>query len=163
MNEILDSPVQKELDPRYAGFWIRVVANLIDGIILIIVQFGSGYLLYGNFDFVMAPPQMYTVALTVVYCGYYSIMESSPLQATVGKIAVGIRVINYSGERITLLQALLRLVISLPGSVASVLGASLGIQSAVGIIPLISYVMVAFDPKKQGWHDKMSSTYVVYS
>ncbi len=75
---------------------------------------------------------------------YYSIMESSTKQATVGKMAVGIIVTNIEGDRISFARAVGRFFGKLFSDVLC-----------------IGYIMVAFTGWKQGMHDLMASTLVI--
>lgn len=76
---------------------------------------------------------------------YFILMESSVRQATVGKLAVGIIVTDLNGGRITVVAALLRYV----GRFVSAL------------VLMIGYIMAAFTEKKQGLHDIIASTLVL--
>src|SRR4051794_27311465 len=84
--------------PR-AGFWIRVGAYLVDGAILVLVQFalqrGLGFVGY-----------VLSIAVTL---GYFAYFEGGPSGQTVGKRAFGIRVVDLvSGGPIGPGRALLR-------------------------------------------------------
>jgi uncharacterized RDD family membrane protein YckC len=72
-------------------------------------------------------------------------MESSERQATFGKIALGIKVTDLNGDRISFAKASGR-------HFAKIISA---------IILLIGYIMAAFDSKKQALHDKMAGTLVL--
>jgi uncharacterized RDD family membrane protein YckC len=72
-------------------------------------------------------------------------MESSARQATLGKMAVGIKVTDEAGARISFGRAVGRYF----GKFVST------------IILLIGFLMVAFTEKKQGLHDKLAGTLVV--
>ena len=85
------------------------------------------------------------VVNTVVYWLYFALMESSSWQATLGKRAVGVKVVNDGGGRITFITATIRYI----GKIVS------------GAIFLIGYIMAAFTAKKQALHDMIASTYVV--
>jgi len=76
---------------------------------------------------------------------YYALMESSKYQATLGKIVVGIKVVNNDGQGIAFSKALLRNLSKLLS--AFILG--------------IGYIMIIFDDRKQGLHDKIADTFVV--
>ncbi len=76
---------------------------------------------------------------------YFILMESSVKQATVGKLAMGIIVTDLNGGRITVVTALLRYV----GRFVSAL------------VLMIGYIMAAFTEKKQGLHDIIASTLVL--
>ena len=76
---------------------------------------------------------------------YYSLMESSKYQATLGKIVLGIKVTDVYGAPITFPKALLR-------NLSKYLSA---------FILCIGYIMIIFDERKQGLHDKIADTLVV--
>lgn len=76
---------------------------------------------------------------------YFALMESSKYQGTLGKIVMGIKVVGYRNERIEFSKALLR-------NLSKVLS---------GFILAIGYIMIIFDDRKQGLHDKIADTFVV--
>jgi uncharacterized RDD family membrane protein YckC len=90
-----------------------------------------------------------TLALVnlVVNWLYFALMESSSWQATLGKRAVGVKVINEQGSRVSFITATIRYI----GKIVS------------GAILLIGYIMAAFTAKKQALHDMIATTYVVKS
>lgn len=75
---------------------------------------------------------------------YYALMESSSWQATVGKKALGLKVTDMAGEKVTFGRASGRFF----GKIVS------------GLILLIGYLMAAFTEKKQALHDMIASTLV---
>lgn len=81
----------------------------------------------------------------LIFIIYYALMESSKYQGTLGKIAMGIRVVDKDGQRIDLPKALLR-------NLSKILSA---------LIFGIGYIMIIFDERKQGLHDKIADTFVV--
>jgi uncharacterized RDD family membrane protein YckC len=123
----------------YAGFWQRVLAVIIDGIILNIAGFILNYLI-GTTD-------EYSITGTSGLFSwiYYALMESSDMQATLGKLAVGLKVCDEDGRRISFMKATGRYF-------AKILSA---------LILFIGFIMVAFDEKKQGLHDKLARTLVI--
>ena len=152
----------------YAGFWKRVAAYIIDTILLVIVVKligapfgmsaadaaaqatmkqemlgGMGFMqAYGHYYSSMAH---YNLASTVITWLYFAICESSAWQATVGKLALGIRVTDLQGKRISFLRALGRW----------------GAKIISAIILLIGFLMVAFTSRKQGLHDLIAGTLVL--
>ena len=119
---------------EYMGFWIRVAASLIDIILLIIVtiplQFVAGGSLVLNLVFTL---------------GYYVVFTAWRGQ-TLGKMALGIQVVDRQGNVPNLGQVLLREVV---GKILSSIALGLG------------YLWVAWDKEKRGWHDHIGGTYVV--
>ena len=87
----------------------------------------------------------YNVLEAAITLLYYSYMESSTYQATVGKLAVGIKVVDVTGARIAFPKALLR---------------NLSKYLSMFIL-YIGYLMIIFDDRKQGLHDKIADTLVV--
>jgi uncharacterized RDD family membrane protein YckC len=137
-DHILDAPVLEEQRKfEYAGFWIRVAAYIIDAIILIVAQ-----LLIRLF----LPEVVASLVSLVLGIGYFCGMECSENQGTIGKMAVGIRVGDANGEQLSFPNALGRYF-------AKILSA---------LILLIGFMMVGWDDRKQGLHDKLADTYVFY-
>ncbi|MGP1666951.1 MAG: RDD family protein, partial [Rhodanobacter sp.] len=152
----------------YAGFWKRVGAYILDFLVLYIPNMLISKMMGGdaaeavmrqtqeaapgNMDVLfaalnqyyatMAPAMMITFVLAWLY---FAFCESSAWQATVGKLALGIRVTDLHGERITLPRALARY----PAKILCVL------------TMLIGFLMVAFTQRKQGLHDLIAGTLVL--
>jgi uncharacterized RDD family membrane protein YckC len=124
----------------YAGFWRRVAAALIDGIILgIVLTPLNAAISDGGVD-----PST-SLLSTVAYWLYYALMESSSRQATLGKMALQIKVTDLQGARISFGTATVRYF-------SKILS---------GLILGIGFLMVAFTEKKQGLHDMIANTLVV--
>jgi uncharacterized RDD family membrane protein YckC len=154
---------------RYAGFWIRVVAAIVDGLALWIVwslivlvlpaeptaplpQNPDLEALVDYANSLISPRQMIVYALIV--WAYFAFQESSSAQATLGKRMLGIRVSTENGRQLSLLTASLRAwPVYLP-SVAAMAGSAF--STLVGLLALISCIAVAFSARKQGLHDKMA-------
>ena len=143
MEQILDAPEASEQKMEYAGFWIRVGAAFIDGIILMVVQQLVILVFGGSFSHPSGAAQGINMLVGILYT---TLMESSEKQATLGKMAVGIKVGDEFGNRISFGNALGRYFAKL-----------------VSVITLfIGFMMVGWDAKKQGLHDKIAGTYVFY-
>ena len=76
---------------------------------------------------------------------YFSLLESSHFQASLGKIALGIKVINKQGDRLTFLAALIR---------------NAG-EFLSGTLLMGGYIMAAFTGKKQALHDIIAGAYLI--
>jgi uncharacterized RDD family membrane protein YckC len=157
---------QAAAPPRYAGFWLRFVAHLIDGVILgipffLIVMlpiFALGGLHFLVRRGAVGPPDpafvaavflrfFFAIALFVVAQWlYFAGMESSARQATFGKAAMSLRVTGLAGQHLTFGHATGRYF-------AKIIS---------GLIPLgIGYFMAGFTEKKQALHDMIASTLVL--
>lgn len=132
-----------EKNVQYAGFFTRFVAALIDGIILFVVIMIVTYFISGT----LAGNTLTGILNLAINVTYHAGLESSNKQATLGKSVMDIKVINEEGGRISFGQGLGRFF----GKYLSAL------------ILLIGYLMVIWDRKKQGLHDKLAATYVVFS
>jgi uncharacterized RDD family membrane protein YckC len=140
--------------PAYAGFWIRVAANLIDSVIMMAVFCPLGVILVvvsaaTGADENSAPAALANLSLnlasTVVEWLYCSLLESSSWQGTVGKKPLGLKVTDLNGNRIGLGKATGRHF----GKILS------------SLICFVGLIMVAFTEKKQGLHDILAGTLVV--
>jgi len=148
----------------HAGFWKRVLAYIIDAILLMVVSKLIGPLFHTSIAEEAlktailggTPPleaymsfyrSMGTFILvnTVITWLYFILCESSALQATVGKLALGIRVTDMEGRRISFARALGRYA----GKYVS------------AFILCIGFVMAGFTARKQGLHDLMAGTLVL--
>lgn len=144
-------PRQMEVDtlPK-AGFWIRVVASLLDATILFVMQFVLGFLL-ALAGIAASGGIGEEMSGLVMLFGYvlsfaYYIVFTGHCGQTPGKMALRIKVIHTDGSEIGYGKAAFREVVA---------------KFISGIILCIGYLMVAFDDQKQGLHDRMSDTYVI--
>jgi uncharacterized RDD family membrane protein YckC len=144
MDQILDIPVGDQRKFEYAGFWIRFVAYFIDAILLGIVNVIIVLAFIGDFESSSIGVNLFSGLLGVLY---FSIMESSERQATLGKLAVGIKVGDIDGDQISFGNALGRYFAK--------------IISAITL--LIGFMMAGWDKDKQALHDKIAGTFVFYS
>lgn len=130
---------------KYASFWQRFAAALIDGIILIIFYFVIFVIFVmastGSSDEVLnIIAILLWVVLNWLYCAF---MESSHNQGTVGKMALGIVVTDLNKNKISFIKATIR---------------HLGKFISLSVI---GYLMVLFTEEKQAFHDMMSGCFVV--
>ncbi|HEV2095566.1 MAG TPA: RDD family protein, partial [Chthoniobacterales bacterium] len=138
---------------HYAGFWIRFLAYLIDGVILGITGFFLG-LMIGIVTRLGVDHETSGVAggaagLLNFVLGflYFTMFWSSAMQASLGQKICGLSVITTEGEQLSYLNAVGRYF----GLVLSFL------------ILCIGVLMVAFTERKQGLHDMLAGTYVIKS
>jgi len=135
---------------RYAGFWIRLAAVFIDGLILFAVQMvvglgmGVGIMSSSGMDG-MGAGVLYQIISLGISMGYYGYFLSQH-GATPGKMALGLQVIRSGGGFITPGRAIGRMF-------ANYLSA---------IILCIGYIIAAFDSEKRALHDHICDTRVVY-
>ncbi len=146
---------------QYAGFWIRVVAAIVDFFVVRVVlfpvkaMFGLGGLALGGFDMHsyrhgMALPYFIfgsgVIALLTIGAGwiYEALMESSTYQATLGKMIFGLKVTDLYGNRIDFARATGR-------HFAKILS---------GLALCIGFIMGGFTERKQGLHDMIAGTLV---
>lgn len=144
---------QKEQTMQYAGFWKRVAAWLLDFIIMflgcVVIIIILGLLLIpttGNDDNNQASWDGLGTLVGLIFAWlYYTLMESSSKQGTVGKMFLGIKVTDLNGNKIGFGKAN---------------GRYWG-KFISSFILGIGYIMVAFTKKKQGLHDIMAGCLVV--
>lgn len=147
----------------YSGFWRRVAAHLIDGIVLLPMAFllpalEKGLMVEGLLATVatgtFAPLVLayflnlvIILLMLVIYWLYFAKMHSSNKQATFGKMVMGVTVIDTNGNRMSFARASGR-------HFATILSA---------LTLCIGFVMAAFTERKQALHDKIAGTLVVKS
>jgi uncharacterized RDD family membrane protein YckC len=146
---------------NYAGFWLRLVAHIIDIVILTILQgalflsvFIIAWLLQmskqGHYTLAFQALATILLIIWILVFGlsnvlYFAIFESSKLMASPGKYALGIIVTDSAGDQISFWRALAR-------------------NSAKLLSYLLLYfgfIMAAFTKKKQALHDIMANCLVV--
>jgi uncharacterized RDD family membrane protein YckC len=127
---------------EYAGFWIRLGAAVIDYLILTVVSFLIAFPMrfaaFGSLSFL---PGFGFPLYWVYHWLFIGLIGQTP-----GKMAVGVRVVNAGGAK--------------PGLGIAALREILGKFISFCII-LLGFIWIAFDGKKQGWHDRIAGTYVV--
>jgi len=156
------------MNTNYAGFWMRFVAIIIDGIIIGVAQsfvlvpllaaVGFGFASNADSMDFSDPDQAagivasiaalmggYWVLAMVIQVLYFTFMESSKLQATVGKLALGIKVTDLQGNKLDFTKALIR-------NLSRIIS---------NFTLLIGYIIAGFTEKKQALHDMIASTLVV--
>jgi uncharacterized RDD family membrane protein YckC len=156
------------MNTNYAGFWLRFVAVIIDYIIIYCVQaflivpflaivginfasnianadtMSEGEIAGSIISFVAALSGLIFL-LYVILILYYTLMESSKYQGTVGKMALGLKVTDLDGNKLDFGKAFIRNLCKLIS----------------GFIFYVGYIMAGFTDKKQALHDMIASTLVV--
>lgn len=141
---------------RYAGFWMRFVAAIIDAILIQVVVFPVS-MVVGMIIGVAGVATHSTGPGLQVFSGgiggmigiaaawlYSAMMESSTYQATVGKMAFGMKVTDLEGQRLSFGRATGRYF-------AKILS---------WLTICVGFIMVGFTEKKQGLHDMIVGTLV---
>jgi uncharacterized RDD family membrane protein YckC len=135
------------------GFGRRLIATLIDAILLgffsFLVAFVIGFV--GIFVQMFNPYEPLPLAPLIIICSIilsviYYVGYWSKSGQTLGNTLLGIKVVSKDGSNLTGGNAFLRYI----GYIIS------------GIVLSIGFIWVAFDRKRQGWHDKIAGTYVIY-
>jgi uncharacterized RDD family membrane protein YckC len=150
----------------YAGFWLRLVAYLIDNVLLgvlfgicvllVVAVVGVGYFraIFENlngenveFPFALVSMILFACVLSLVVSWiYHAWMESSSYEATFGKMALGLTVTDMEGRKISFARASGRFFAKI----------------ITGLIPLgIGYIMAGFTEKKQALHDMIANCLVL--
>jgi len=181
--QILDDlPINKSEQVKWAGFWVRVGATLIDLLAL------GPIIILNLFNLMSIKSLVLQLLLDLVVIAYKPFMEYK-YGATFGKRSMNLKVVNQNFEKISLQQAVLRSypswltqVISIPTNILLYQHANFEsadsfiriasiqadvmpsfINSSLSFVCVISILVVAFTSKKQGLHDMIAKTYCVYS
>ncbi|MEH6940291.1 RDD family protein [Bacillus sp. JJ722] len=142
----------------YASFGRRLAAYVIDGLILSVIVSILGAVgvlsFFGvNFDasqlqdptYSIANNKGYLYATFLIGMLYYTILQSSKWQATIGKKLLGMKVVTLEGERISFIRALIRHLV----------------MFSISSIFYIGFIMALFTKKKQALHDLLAKTLVI--
>ncbi len=141
---------------EYAGFWIRLVAKILDSLII-----GSTFAaiiflhlaLIGGFKLTITPEEMQSmdksVGLLFIFLwllgAFHPVYFLGKYAATPGKMLLGLKVIRSNGEQVTYLRAFCRLL-------------SEGLNN---MIFCIGYIMAGFTEEKTSLHDIICDTRVI--
>ncbi|HEX5172505.1 MAG TPA: RDD family protein [Cyclobacteriaceae bacterium] len=150
----------------FAGFWLRFVAFIIDSIVLSVVYlillqpFFSSVLPVGYDEWkeigpqggvwgfslwaysYLGYPELFLVVIAILY---HTLMESSKYQASLGKLALELKVTDVKGDKLSVAKALVR-------------NASKVISS---LTIMIGYLMAGVTQRKQALHDIIADALVV--
>jgi uncharacterized RDD family membrane protein YckC len=134
---------------RYAGFWIRLVADFIDSLILSVAAWGVAVALLGAFKFATSSTisafgeEFFELGIYGCLSFPYYVYGHLRWGQTVGKRILGVKVVNYQDRKpITLKQSIIRFV-----------------GYGVSAIPMMGgYIMAAWQPQKLALHDLMANT-----
>lgn len=133
---------------EYAGFWARAGASLIDSLLIVMITIPILFMFFGT-DYMN--DNVSTLAPLRILVEWILPMVATILfwvhrAATPGKMALSLKVLDAeTGEPVTTGQGIGRY-----------------FAYFISMIPLfLGFIWIAFDDRKQGWHDKIASTVVV--
>lgn len=140
--------------PVYAGFFIRLAAFLIDmllvTVVLCVIKIGVWCLELSMGDSFLFEPVLFEYnifdILYYVLTSAYFVVSTYCCGATIGKYLMRLKVVSVDGEKISFLTILLRETVG----------------RYLSSIIYIGYIIAGLDSRKQGLHDKISDTCVVY-
>ncbi|MDE3839913.1 RDD family protein [Bacillus methanolicus] len=133
---------------RYAGFWMRFWAYLLDLLVIGSIDRMIVNPLFRLFDLPLHEISMFapiSIATAITFYGYFLLMTKFFGQ-TLGKMVFGLKVIDLDGGKLSWGTVLFR----------ECIGRFISATVVVG------YVIVAFLPKKQGLHDLFADTTVIH-
>lgn len=156
-----DTTVVQGLEVIPGGFWKRFAAYMIDSLLISFAYYAISFvgvivIALGGFasnsgggltteTVTLLMTGVIYLLLGVISAAYYAGMESSSTQATLGKMAVGIKVVDNHGRRLSRGRALARWAASLVSYLTLCVG----------------YLLIAFTDRKLGLHDMIAKTQVV--
>jgi uncharacterized RDD family membrane protein YckC len=131
----------------YANFWRRLLAVILDGIIVSIpanifgAAIGTGLVVTGGGGVHYRGSGFQTILFIV----YEALLIALWNGQTIGKKAMGIRVVSAGGAPVSVGMAFVRSLMKIVS----------------GVVFCLGYLWMLWDPNKQTWHDKVAQTYVV--
>ena len=142
-----DNPVSTE-ELEYVGFWPRLGASLIDTVLSAMVLYPILYALYGKEYFAgeLLTAGVGDFILTHVLPAIAIIIFWIYKSATPGKMAIRAKIVDAKT--------------GLPPSTGQLIGRYFAYY--LSTLPFcLGFLWIAWDPRKQGWHDKLANTVVV--
>ena len=151
--ETPESKTESAQNLTYVGFWKRTLAGIIDWMILAVITMPMLFLIYGTEEYlqhVNSGDNAFAGAadffLTFVFPAAVVIILWVRFSATPGKMATRAKIVDArTGKPPSPGQCIGRYFAYFPSIIAIGLG----------------FLWIAFDPRKQGWHDKLAGTVVV--
>ncbi len=126
----------------YAGFWVRTAASVVDSLLMLIISAPFPLLLH------VLPSDTAVLGISTLFSALLVILFWRWKQGTPGKLMFRLRIVDASsGGEPSLGQWYRRYL----GYVLSSLPLLMG------------FFWVAWDPRCQGWHDKLAGTVVIHS
>ena len=134
---------------EYGGFWIRFAASLIDAILFLVLEapfvllfYGTGY--YTSDELIAGPAD---IVITWIAPFLIEIAFWHYKRATPGKMLFKLQIVDAdTGESLSWGQCVLRYI----GYFLAALPCGIGL------------LMIAFDERKRGWHDRLANSVVRY-
>jgi uncharacterized RDD family membrane protein YckC len=125
----------------YAGFWVRTAASVIDSVLMLIITAPFPLLLF------VLPSETAVLVISTAFSALLVILFWRWKQGTPGKLMFRMRIVDArSGGEPSLRQWCLRY-----------------LGYVVSTVPLLlGFFWVAWDPRRQGWHDKIAGTVVIH-
>lgn len=140
----------------YAGFFSRLAAFLLDSVLvtaaLSIFKFIVWIIKLAVGDAIIFKPILFSynvfdILFYLLTVGYFVLMTYF-CGATVGKALMKLKVVDTEGQKLTFISVLIR------ETVGRYLSA---------LIMYVGYIIAGFDSRKQGLHDKIADTFVIYN
>lgn len=141
--------MQDIAERQYVGFWMRLWATIVDTVLLSLVILPLLFYVYGK-DYLALPSSelgLWYYLLVWVMPAIVVMLFWFACSATPGKIIIGARIIDFkSGNKPKFRQDIIRYI----GYFIST------------FVFMLGFLWIAVDDYKQGWHDKLAATAVVY-
>jgi uncharacterized RDD family membrane protein YckC len=143
------------LKGHYAGFVSRLLAYSIDLVVITVTLVATAWIvstansLVSTVNFGQTYPRLRAIFAgtgALLFTAGYFILFWTAIGQTPGKILLGVRIVGQNGRPISFLQAIIRYL----GYLLSTLALFMG------------YGWILIDNRRQGWHDKLARTFVVY-
>lgn len=145
--------VKQTEELAFGGFWIRLLAYMIDLFVIGLVIWLAGFTIEGlgqlSARSIWRRDLIFTYSLAdfcqvLACCAYFTIMTFMT-GATIGKTLLHLKVISQNGEKLKLLQVIYRETIG----------------RYISAFLFLGYIIAGTDSRKRGFHDMLSDTYVV--
>lgn len=120
---------------EFIGFWQRLTASILDDIMFVIGL--VIVIIIGS-----AVPLLWIILLPVIIYAVYKLLKCQ----TLGRRLFGIAVVNEAGGPVSFWRGAFREIVG---------------KTMSSVFLYVGFIWIGFDKDKQGWHDKISSTFVI--
>lgn len=148
-------PSQPENQPmRPAGFFSRIEAWIIDLVLIVLISLGAVAMTRLIISFFLVPfvhrdiafgafaPWVALGLVVIYYIFFWTLLGFTP-----GKFLLGLRIVRLDGRKIGLGRAIVRFI---------------GYWISAAFL-FVGFLWIIFDRRRQGWHDKLADTQVIYT
>lgn len=139
-----------EKDPKYASYFERLLARLIDSLVYFMIIFVPVVKIASAASFTNLVDNIYNFTLFILFIAFlilpFEIAMTAKFKGTPGKLLMGLKIQKEDGKPLTFKEAFIRLTIG---------------RAVSGLFLGLGYFWIFKNKKRQAWHDLINQSVVV--